>query len=321
VLWYRDSDGAWHYWTQTSQFAPSSDWTRASWTTPAVPAAAVGVSYALDIEGVGSLTTDDYSLVDMAGSPPVVSVVSPAAGGVLRGVTSLQASASSSVGISRVDYLVNGAVVASSTASPFSASWDSTTFGDGVVTVTARATDTSGVSSTSDPVTATVSNAASRGGNLLTNGSLESFSGSVPDCWQQQGSGTSSFVWARSSVAHSGSYAQSLTISSYTSGSRALVVSQRTVGCAPRVSPGSTYTLGGWYQSDHPIRLVVYYQRTDGVWAYWTQSPFFPASNGVWAQASWTPPAMPADATAVSFGLSLPSAGTLLTDDYTMIAA
>ena len=49
-----------------------------------------------------------------------------------------------------------------------------------------------------------------------------------------------------------------------------------------RVTPGSTYTLGAWYQS------------------------------------TWTALAVPAGATALSFGTNLAAAGSLTTDDYTM---
>ena len=33
VLWYRDSNGGWHYWTQSPQFAAASGWTQAVWST------------------------------------------------------------------------------------------------------------------------------------------------------------------------------------------------------------------------------------------------------------------------------------------------
>jgi hypothetical protein len=276
----------------------------------------------MDIAATGTLTTDDYSLTDTGGGPsaPSVSVTAPSSGATLTGQVTFTANASSPIGISRVDYLVNGAVVASSTSSPFSANWDSSTVGDGPVTVTARATDSSGNQTTSSGVAATVSNAASRGGNLLANASLESATGSsTPDCWQLGGTGTNTFTWTRTANAHTGSWAENVAITAYTSGDRKLVTSQQANACSPRVSPGSTFNVGAWYQSNQPVHIVLYYLNSSGSWVYWTQSPVFAASS-TWAQASWTTPAVPAGATAMSFGVNLAAVGSLTTDDYTMTA-
>jgi peptidoglycan/xylan/chitin deacetylase (PgdA/CDA1 family) len=322
IVWYRDANGGWHYWTQSPQFAAASSWTQAAWGTPAVPSGATGLSFGMDIAATGTLTTDDYSLTDTGGGPsaPSVSVTAPSSGATLTGQVTFTANASSPIGISRVDYLVNGAVVASSTSSPFSANWDSSTVGDGPVTVTARATDSSGNQTTSSGVAATVSNAASRGGNLLANASLESATGSsTPDCWQLGGTGTNTFTWTRTANAHTGSWAENVAITAYTSGDRKLVTSQQANACSPRVSPGSTFNVGAWYQSNQPVHIVLYYLNSSGSWVYWTQSPVFAASS-TWAHASWTTPAVPAGATAMSFGVNLAAVGSLTTDDYTMTA-
>jgi peptidoglycan/xylan/chitin deacetylase (PgdA/CDA1 family) len=321
VLWYRDANGAWHYWTQSPQLSASSSWSQASWATPAVPSGATALSYGMNIAAVGTLSTDDYSLTNSGGPPtsPSVSVTAPAAGAVLSGQATLSANASSSVGISRVDYLVNGAVVASSTSSPYAATWDSSAVGDGPVTVTARATDTGGNQTTSAGVSATISNAGSRGGNMLANASLETNtgSGSTPDCWQLGGTGTNTFAWTRTASAHSGNWAQNVTISAFTSGDRKLVSSQAAGACSPRVNPGSTYNLGAWYQSNQPTHIVAYYLNSSGSWVYWTQSPQLAAASA-WTHATWNAPAVPAGATALSFGLNLAAVGSLTTDDYTM---
>jgi hypothetical protein len=219
-----------------------------------------------------------------------------------------------------VDYLVNGTVVATGTSGPsFAATWDSSAVGDGPVTITARATDNGGNQTTSSGVSAAVSNASSRGGNLLANASLETSTagGVTPDCWQLGGTGTNTFNWSRSGSAHSGNWAQNVTISSYTSGDRKLVTSQAAGACSPRVTAGRSYSLGAWYQANQPTHLVAYYLNASGSWVYWTQSPAFAASS-TWAQASWATPPLPSGATALSFGLNLAASGSLTTDDYTM---
>ena len=319
VAYYLNSSGSWVYWTQSPQFAASSSWAQAGWATPAVPSGGIALSFGLNLAALGSLTTDDYTMTAGAPAAPTVSLTAPTAGATLTGPVTFSANASSAVGIGRVDFLVNGVVVATSTSSPYTATWDSSTVSDGPATVTARATDTAGNQTTSAGQAATVSNAASRGGNMLANASLEtnSGSGSTPDCWQESGSGTNTFTWTYTTNAHSGSRAENVTISSFTSGDRKLVTAQNTSACSPRVNPGSTYNLGAWYQSNQPTHIVAYYLNSSGSWVYWTQSPQFAASSS-WAQATWTTPAVPSGATALSFGLNLAAVGSLTTDDYTM---
>jgi peptidoglycan/xylan/chitin deacetylase (PgdA/CDA1 family) len=72
VAYYRDAFGKWSYWTSSPLFAAAGTWTQASWTTPAVPSAATGMSFGLNLAAVGSLTTDDYSLDDAGVAPPPV---------------------------------------------------------------------------------------------------------------------------------------------------------------------------------------------------------------------------------------------------------
>jgi hypothetical protein len=253
---------------------------------------------------------------------PAVSLSAPSSGATLSGTVSLSASASSAVGVAKVDYLVNGQVVATGTTGPaYTASWDSSTVGDGAVTVTARATDNGGNQGTSAPVAMTVSNAAGRGGNMLANASLETDTSgtAAPDCWQLGGTGTNTYTWSRTSSAHSGSWAENVVISSYTSGDRKLVTSQGANACSPRITSGHTYNLSAWYESSQTAHIVAYYQNSSGSWVYWTQSPAFAASAS-WAQASWTTPALPSGAVALSFGVNLAATGSLTTDDYTMTA-
>jgi peptidoglycan/xylan/chitin deacetylase (PgdA/CDA1 family) len=182
-VWYRDSNGGWHWWMESPQINAASGWTQAVWATPAIPANAVGLSFGLELLSAGTLTVDDYSLVDTGGGPtsPTVSLTAPASGATLSGTTTLSANASSPVGISRVDFLVNGIVVGSSTTAPYTMSWDSTTVANGQSTFAARATDISGTQTTSSSVTATISNTTS---STLANG-IEAY-------WKfDDGSGTS----------------------------------------------------------------------------------------------------------------------------------
>ena len=70
ALYYRDSAGAWYYWTASPWFAAASDWTQATFTTPPAPAGAAGMSFGLALITNGSLTTDDYTMDPVVVQPP-----------------------------------------------------------------------------------------------------------------------------------------------------------------------------------------------------------------------------------------------------------
>jgi peptidoglycan/xylan/chitin deacetylase (PgdA/CDA1 family) len=64
ALYYRNASNGWVYWTSSPWFATASTWTQAKFTTPAVPADAVAMTFGLALIANGTLVTDDYSLVD-----------------------------------------------------------------------------------------------------------------------------------------------------------------------------------------------------------------------------------------------------------------
>lgn len=64
-VYYRTGTGYWTYWTASPQYTANPDWTQVTWTTPALPAGASGISYGLNIQANGTITTDDYSMIDV----------------------------------------------------------------------------------------------------------------------------------------------------------------------------------------------------------------------------------------------------------------
>jgi len=68
-IYTRDAGGNWSYWTSSPYFDPASDWTNATFTTPAIPEGVTGLSFGLNIMGNGTLTTDDYEMLDTAFLP------------------------------------------------------------------------------------------------------------------------------------------------------------------------------------------------------------------------------------------------------------
>ncbi len=88
--------------------------------------------------------------------------------------------------------------------------------------------------------------------------------------------------------------------------------------CAPVATPGDIYAGSAWYKSSPgaSVRFVVYYRSAAGEWVFWKSDPL-PAST-TWTQADLTTEKMPAGATALSFGMSLYSTGTLDVDDLSL---
>jgi putative cell wall-binding protein/peptidoglycan/xylan/chitin deacetylase (PgdA/CDA1 family) len=104
-VYYRNAVGGWIYWTSSPLFSASTAYTQASWTTPAVPAGATGISFGLNLITNGTLVTDDYALYDSVGAPPAA--VSTRLAGADRLATAVQISQAYAPGVSRV-YLTNG---------------------------------------------------------------------------------------------------------------------------------------------------------------------------------------------------------------------
>ncbi|WPB82347.1 Ig-like domain-containing protein [Archangium violaceum] len=94
-------------------------------------------------------------------TPPVVSLTAPANGATIGGLVTLSANASdASSSISKVEFLVDGTLIATDTSWPYSFSWNTPSVASGSHTLTARATDAQGNVATSTPVSVTVDNAA-----------------------------------------------------------------------------------------------------------------------------------------------------------------
>jgi hypothetical protein len=154
-------------------------------------------------------------------------------------------------------------------------------------------------------------------GTGLTNASFESgwTSSTAATCWKLGGAGSGSATLAASKNAHSGAWAAKLTATTLASGSsRNVIVDQGSSSCAPTVVAGHSYTLSAWYQASARIRMVVYYRDGAGTWHWFAQSPRS-GRSATWRAMTYRTAAMPAGSTALSFGLSLASAGSLLVDD------
>lgn len=140
----------------------------------------------------------------------------------------------------------------------------------------------------------------------------------LPACFQTTHYGANHAVFRyRRQAGPAGAGAEFVTVTQRKSGTAQFLPTLDLGACAPAVSAGSTYTIGAWYKATTTVAFNVYYRTSLGTWKYWTASPPIPAVRR-WSRASWTPPAVPAGAKAISFSLAPMAAGTVATSRYSL---
>lgn len=155
---------------------------------------------------------------------------------------------------------------------------------------------------------------AALGPNLVQNPSMETQTGGFPACFEQAGYGGSTVTY--STVAgHTGAVAEQAAVTNYTAGSRKVLELEST-SCAPVVTPGHQYQASVWYHSTSNANITFFSHSAAG-WAYWTDLGSVNVSAD-WSQAVVTTPVIPAGVDQITFGLSVSSNGTLVTDDYAL---
>jgi hypothetical protein len=128
------------------------------------------VAKAYDAAGnVGSSSAFGFSINNVA-ADTTAPVVSAGESGV-SGTITLSSTASDNVGVTRVEFYVDGVLKGSDTTSPYSMTLDSATLANGSHALTAKAFDAAGNSATSAAANFSVSNGAAQ---LVVNGGFES---------------------------------------------------------------------------------------------------------------------------------------------------
>ena len=156
--------------------------------------------------------------------------------------------------------------------------------------------------------------------NVAKNPSLETDAdgNQVPDCWQRGGFGTNTSTYSLVTDASDGTRAQRIQVTSFSSGGRRLVTAQDSGACAPAATAGHRFTVTAFYKSDVAPRFTAYYRNASGTWTYLSESPSLPTSTA-YRQATYTTPAMPSGATAISIGLTIYAVGTITMDQFTLV--
>ncbi|MFX0094623.1 MAG: Ig-like domain-containing protein, partial [Candidatus Hodarchaeota archaeon] len=102
-----------------------------------------------------------YVTIDNSGgpdtTPPTVSITSPADGATVGGTVTISASASDNVGVTKVEFYVDDVLKGTDTSSPYSYSWGTTAYSDGLHDLKAIAYDAADNTDT-DIISVTVDN-------------------------------------------------------------------------------------------------------------------------------------------------------------------
>src|SRR5205085_3427113 len=139
-------------------------WTQVSWNA----SASAGHSVTLTVSNHDDNYAGDatYTYVDdvtvSTSTPdttaPSTSITAPANGATVSNTVSVTASASDNVGVTKVEFYLDGALKSTSTTSPYSWSWNTTGVANGSHSLVSKAYDAAGNIGTSATVTVTVSN-------------------------------------------------------------------------------------------------------------------------------------------------------------------
>lgn len=103
-----------------------------------------------------ALVIDDGE-VEAVDLPPTVSIDSPNNGATVSGQVDFTAAANDDLGVTQVEFFINGTSIGVDSEAPYAAAWDSTATADGSYSVSAVATDTTGQTG-SDSINITVAN-------------------------------------------------------------------------------------------------------------------------------------------------------------------
>lgn len=171
VHWYRGTN--WIAWRPAvgGKALGTSEW-RVFAGEVTAPAGATNARVQIRVESIGgSAWIDDVAMVNPSSAlplppppaaditAPTVAITAPGAGSMVASTISVAALASDDVGVTGVQFQLNGnALGLEATAPPYAVSWDTATTPDGTYTLTAVARDQAGNAATSSPLIVTINN-------------------------------------------------------------------------------------------------------------------------------------------------------------------
>ncbi|HEX6095965.1 MAG TPA: Ig-like domain-containing protein [Thermoanaerobaculia bacterium] len=148
-------DGALASTDSSSPYSFSWDTTSASNGTHALTSKAYDAAGNSGTSASVSVTVSN-TIVDT--QAPATSITSPSSGATVSAIVTVSASASDNVGVTRVEFYVDGSLASTDTSAGFSYDWNTTLLANGTHTLYTKAYDAVGNVGTSATVTVTVSN-------------------------------------------------------------------------------------------------------------------------------------------------------------------
>ena len=109
-----------------------------------------------------------FGLDNLDGIAPTATITAPADGATVTGTVAIAANASDNIGVDRVEFLLDGALLGSDTSAPYAYSWNSSTASNGAHALQARAVDLVGNTGSSPLVNVTVSGGTGGGTSPVT---------------------------------------------------------------------------------------------------------------------------------------------------------
>ena len=281
-----------------------------------VPSGVETVTVFHELEQVGSLTVDDYTLTLNNGDtiPPSGSITSPLSGATISGFTPFAISATDNIGVSSVQLMVNNVEVGvADSETPFVAILDTTILVDGTYQVSAHIHDVSGNTFQTPSISVTVANAAVVHPNLITNGDFETVNGADPLGWHKNSWGTHTAVYTYPIVGATGGKGAETTITHYTYGETG---DSKWVFDDVSVTPGIEYTYETMYKATSISDIIGRYTLANGSYHYFGLIKEIPGTP------TWTPLSKtfvaPNGAVSVTFLHLISSVATLSIDDVKM---
>ncbi|MGD0284408.1 MAG: polysaccharide deacetylase family protein [Candidatus Saccharimonadales bacterium] len=313
VAQYDNGSGVLSYAVLSASVASATNWQQASVTFTA-PATAEYVTIFHLIAGVGTLQIDDVSLMPAPVVPTTVTITSPIANAKLSGNVAVTASVNATVGISSVQFKLDGNNLGSAiTYAPFQQSWNTATATNGIHDLTAVVTTTDSKTTTSTAVPVTVSNSGPVSDNIIPNPSLETVdptNSKQPLDWFGSSWGTNTSAFTYLSTGHTGNHSVKVQTTSYTTGAAYWdFANQPVVG-------GQMYDFSDYYESNINNEVDATIVMSDGSLQYLYLSSAYPSPN------SWTKFdvqfTVPAGAVAINIEHNIFGVGWLTTDDYNL---
>jgi chitinase len=130
-----------------------------SWNTSLLAAGSyVLKAKAYDAAGNIGQSSDVTVLVGNDNTPPSISLTAPASNTTVSGTVAVTANAGDNVGVSSVEFYVNGAFISAGNVPPYSYSWNTKAAANGAYTLSARAYDAAGNIGQASNISVTVNN-------------------------------------------------------------------------------------------------------------------------------------------------------------------